>query len=1061
VSPTKTANPSWNAATLDERIAHVRGRMSAASGPNDADVASSAPSDGVLAPWAAACALGNLDGLARRLSWDGIDIAAARAALAETPPAHFPVSPWVGRLEELSAEALLAARSIAGPEWARDVSVAGRGLPFAEAWLPVLRVARRDLSTRVPAWRAWLSTGAMDALEGHLVLELARFGELAMLEDFQARPRNTSTTRSAPVYATYVHELLAARYGEVLGGLPVLARQVVLILEQWVRHTSSLVTRLEQDQQAIEATFGLAAGAILRLTPGLSDRHDGGGRVLAAEFASGLKLAYKPRDVRLEAAFHEWVGWLRREGLEAAPCPLRVADRGTHGWIEWAEHAPIGTPASAQAYFRSAGVLTCLAYVLGAADLHGENIVATVRGPIVVDAEMLLQPSIRTSSGSPSGPDDTGGDDELDSCLASGLVSAVVIDRDGEAFDVGGLQPSAARTTAIPRRKWLEIGGDQIRFVREHRIHPRLHNDVAAEDGGRILPPDDFAAEVCEGFASAWKFLRRHRPGLLADGGPLAGFEACTARVLFRPSDQYAAAQYLMAAPAYQRRGLDRSLAIETFYRVFARDLARPRLWPLAHDERQALEFLDIPRMTLPAAASDITAATGEVVAGFYVRSGVDNVRSRLSRLDGDHLERQLDLLRSALGVFDGPAAAAAQAAGTNQLLPAAERIGDVLLARACEGPGASLMWRAAGTSLDLYSGACGIGLFFAALARATGSGRWHEAAHRVWRTVDAGCLRRPPLTSVGICSGRASIPYAMALAGTLLNDENLVARARDQAAAIPEDAIGSDVVLDVEGGAAGALLAFLAVDAAAPDARLRALAARCASRLVAAQVRKGPEHGAWASGVDGRAHAGFAHGAAGIAYALGRWARHSGSGETGAAIRDAWGFERRLHAGNDGTWPTIRRDGSRLVMATWCHGAPGIALARALATSATGDPELMQEIVAAMTLTLSAPPSDFDHPCCGNLGRAEAALIAGLRCGNSDWISHAMATTRAAAARIMSGGRRGMRAAGFKGGAPVPGFFQGLSGIGYQLLRIATPFAVPSVLAFEPGVRAASNEAG
>jgi lantibiotic modifying enzyme len=32
-----------------------------------------------------------------------------------------------------------------------------------------------------------------------------------------------------------------------------------------------------------------------------------------------------------------------------------------------------------------------------------------------------------------------------------------------------------------------------------------------------------------------------------------------------------------------------------------------------------------------------------------------------------------------------------------------------------------------------------------------------------------------------------------------------------------------------------------------------------------------------------------------------------------------------------------------------------------------------------------------------------------------------------------------------------TPGFFRGLSGIGYQLLRIAYPERLPSVLSFEP----------
>ena len=46
----------------------------------------------------------------------------------------------------------------------------------------------------------------------------------------------------------------------------------------------------------------------------------------------------------------------------------------------------------------------------------------------------------------------------------------------------------------------------------------------------------------------------------------------------------------------------------------------------------------------------------------------------------------------------------------------------------------------------------------------------------------------------------------------------------------------------------------------------------------------------------------------------------------------------------------------------------------------------------------------------------------------------------KAVAGRILSQGRLGMRGRGFHHGAPVPHFFQGLAGIGYQLLRTSSP---------------------
>ena len=772
-----------------------------------------------------------------------------------------------------------------------------------------------------------------------------------------------------------------------------------------------------------------------------------------------------------------------------------MIDRGTHGWVGWVEQQNSGSTEMVHDYFRSAGALVCLAHLLGGTDLHSENLIASSEGPVLVDTEMLLQPSTRPAAPSSAGAlaDEDSIAPSRDSCLVSGLVSLIVVDRSGTAFDVGGLQPAASRDLAVPMRRWLGLRRDDIRFVPEHRVHPVLRNDLRVND--QVQRPEDFVDDLCAGFEATYRFLEARSAALLAAGGPLSGFADCRARVLFRPSDQYAAAQYLLAAPRYQRRGLDRSLAIEMFGRVFVHEIERPRLWPLAHDERQALEALDIPRVTLLASGTDLEAGTGETVHAFYAQSGVAAMRRRLAAFSAGDLAYQIDQLRTALGQPKEPVKESSEVVQTfesarhgrpeglhddslsrHQALPdrdsvarstaghpvppeedaglraAAERVGVTLLGRAQQGPDGVLRWPSSGGRADLYSGVSGIGLFLAALAVVTGHDTWRDAARQALRGIGAGAAQDPGPSRIGICSGLPSVAYAVALAGHLLEDERMVARAGQLASAVSLEAIDSDDLFDIEGGAAGALIAFLAIHQVSPDDRLIAMAARCVSRLLATQIRTGPDRGAWPSGNDSRPRPGFAHGAAGIACALSRWTDHAADVDAVFdVVRDAWGFERRTFAANNGAWPTVRRDGGRVLMAAWCHGAPGIALARASAPVELADPAVAAEIDAAMSQTLSAPEAQLDHLCCGNLGRAEVALTVGRRRGAGMWVDRGLAMSRAVAARVLSQGRLGMRGRGFHCGAPAPEFFQGLAGIGYQLLRASSPAVLPSVLAFEP----------
>jgi lantibiotic modifying enzyme len=85
---------------------------------------------------------------------------------------------------------------------------------------------------------------------------------------------------------------------------------------------------------------------------------------------------------------------------------------------------------------------------------------------------------------------------------------------------------------------------------------------------------------------------------------------------------------------------------------------------------------------------------------------------------------------------------------------------------------------------------------------------------------------------------------------------------------------------------------------------------------------------------------------------------------------------------------------------------------------------------------------SSPDHPCCGTLGRAELLLVTGQP-----------ERARAIAGKVVSRARR-ERSYHISRDVPEartsPAFFQGLSGIGYQLLRITQPERLRSALAFQ-----------
>ena len=112
--------------------------------------------------------------------------------------------------------------------------------------MPMIRSARAAFDADAGANAAILSTDARMSLERQLLRDLAGVGQLALWEDFlgAAPPASTGTGRA---YQPYIRSLLSSRYLDVLSAHPVLARHLVLLVDQWVDAAVEFLARVALD----------------------------------------------------------------------------------------------------------------------------------------------------------------------------------------------------------------------------------------------------------------------------------------------------------------------------------------------------------------------------------------------------------------------------------------------------------------------------------------------------------------------------------------------------------------------------------------------------------------------------------------------------------------------------------------------------------------------------------------------------------------------------------------------------------------------------------------------
>ncbi|WTO33049.1 type 2 lanthipeptide synthetase LanM family protein [Streptomyces achromogenes] len=1023
--------------------------------------------DRVLARWRAQRPFDQDGWFERRLAADSLDPGLLRELLTEPAEALAErlgaEEPWARHLAAVFEE----------PPPTPAVEIPDRDA-FATLVAPLLTAARDRLRGGIAALGP-TPLGTPEEITAHLLPSLTSpahaMAVRTMIVELEVARLTGQLTGATPQerYRDFVRRLAdPARAVQILAEYPVLARRLTVAAEQWTDTHLALVRRLAADLPDISRTFSAAVplGRLTEIRTGLGDAHRGGATVTALRFENGTRIVYKPRPLDVDLHFQDLLRWLnprlRLPLLEVTHLP-----RDGYGWVAHVAARHCRDAAELHAFYHRAGTLAAVLYVLDAVDCHAQNLIAHGDQPVLVDCEALFHPDLREPAKDLSPSERLARHDAAHSVLRSGLLPQRVWDEDGNGgADVSALgwDPDQAPPRTVP---YVDgEGTDRMRIA--YRPMNLQGVDSRPLPADQPLKPADFADDLDAGFTEAYRIMARTRPGVRR---LLRAFAADHTRLLRRDTLEY---RSLLAAgdhPDLLRDALDHDRHLD-------------RLWALAAWEESAEAFLaheradlwnnDVPLFTLRPDGVDARASTGALIPSVVDRPALDTALDKLDSLGPADLARQRELLRLSVTTATGtsepsrpqvaaprpdtPAPDPDPGAIRARALAKAAEAADHLLRRAYRGP-ADLAWigpnwtppgRWAPAELgpDLYSGTAGIALFLHHLALRTGEATYRNAARAANATLRHQAGRRADRLTGGL-TGTGGILYTLAHLTAHRPDARLAALAGtlvQRAAATAAE----DESFDVIDGCAGTIAGLAAWAAVHPSGAVTDALARCAGRLA---DRAAPQPGGgvgWLpralAGTADRPLAGFAHGASGIAWALTRAGSLLGDERLAALAREALEYERTLFDAEAANWRDVRADGSPGAAAShpvlWCHGAAGIALARVELCAELDDARLRQERAVALA---TVARDGFGHNfslCHGDLGNLDPLLLAGGAAADT--------ALRQAAVTLDALEARGW-VCGMPSGVHSPSLMTGVAGIGYGLLRLAAPEAVPSLLALRP----------
>ena len=1086
VSPDILAEISLKASSLSERLTSLTTNFLTTE--NERIII-----DQRLKHWSQLIADKNENKFQKRLQWDNLDLEKIQPLLGnEKVIANFILPDWIKNLKDLiETSSNFQITSIAAyfPRFPTDINAP---LPFEEIWFPTILLARRQLCKRLLISDLSLtefpfnliSIEAYQSLERLLLQRLVNIGEQVLYEEFCLfRPAifnglnllleklnllaEISSKKSEKInYQAFIESSLKGGLLSLWQKYPVLARLVEKIVTFWIEATSEFIQRLQKDH----SVFFQDQDQVQQITHSVSDFHHRGRSVLILTLKSGKKIIYKPKNIGLEIAYQQLLTWCNQKGVLLPFKTLKNYDCQTYGWgLDYVEAKPCADEAAVRRFYERAGMLLCLLYVLGANDCHYENLIAHGEHLVLIDLETLMHPEAKAISGSPQ--EILNSDRQLWDCvLRTGLLPRWDFSADNRiAYDISGLGSIENQKAPYRSLRWKFINTDEVYILQERGNLKEQKNLPVFQ--GKIVNPQDYQSYIIDGFTKMYKFLEKNRQELFNNIELQTLLASQPVRFIFRATYVYTHLLQKTLTPQLLQNGVDRSIELDILSRTFLNGEEKTAPWEILKAEIASIEDLDIPYFSTVANSGDLSIGFKSPLSN-YLTPGYQGFRERLQKLNDLDLKQQIIIIQGSFATrfpknsysYPEPIKSPSEIVTftSNQFLGVAQKLAEGIHERAIIDQQNQAHWfgltdanhsnklQYQPLGYALYEGNCGIALSLSALFSITKNETDRHLALQAlqplknWLNHSNSALKIKIAQQMGIggATGISSIIYALVKISQFLEDQTWLEEATRVAELL--NVITGEGKLDIIGGEAGAILGLLSLYRETQQTKLLDKARYYGNILIERRITTQSGLKAWKT-ITEHPLTGFSHGAAGIAYALDQLYEITGDKKYFRIAKEGKDYERAVFCQKNQNWPNFLSNPPNFKV-MWCHGATGIGLGRLGTIKIDSAPLILDEVEIALGNNQNYQQKSVDNLCCGNFGRIELSLTAGQILNRPQLIE--IARQKATYIVQLAQQNQGYQLFGNVSSiAYHPGFFQGISGIIYQLLRLAYPEQFPVIL--------------
>lgn len=961
-------------------------------------------------------------------------------------------------------------------------------IPFIHFFEPFLEYGKIKILNSIPSHSEYINNFSVNTLKQSIINKLFPFYSKVLLLEFNIyKLRNrgnfgrileaAENYNSAELYKEFAEYILKEKLVQIYLEYSYLARLTAVILTNEINNLKISLERFITDKDEIEESLfnGESLGKITKAESGLSDSHSNGKTVIKFLFENGETLLYKPKVTKIDSAFNNLLDSLAKNGLGFDFKNINVIEKDDYCWVEFIKAAPCNSKEEVQKYYTRIGAYLALVYILNGNDYHAENIVASGEYPVLVDLETIMHPvDIKETTFNENNPEQLANKNLFNSVLRVGLLPNWGVTMGDVQFDISGLGGFGEQNTHLKYFAWENINSDKMQVIKKEVTFAEKQNMPYLE--GKVQTAYDYLDKIVAGFTKLYKLIQNN-PSIITD----EFLNGKKLRYVYRATHKYSTIIQFLENPNMLRNGIQRGFYYDFLAIELLEDKTRTeKHWQIYNSEVEQFKQNDVPIFYMKSDTSDFILHDG-LIETIIPNTTSEKIKSRVLNLNEKDFTEQLRFIKGSILFRDidslptekelleeHHAEIINEVFDKSKFINAAEDIFNLLNEYKIESKN-SVSWMGIGfhnhtknpyfkpMPIILYEGITGVGIFLAAYYKLTQNENGLELLNKIISGLENIYSDKDYINSmfryqpIGIAGGVSSIFYSLLLISEFTGNTSLLKLAQGFADKLTYEIIDNDDKFDIIAGSAGAILAFLKLYKATGNKENLNKAIYCGEHLLKNRKTINEKYNVITTFKD-LPLTGFSHGAAGIAHSLLKLYEVTNDDKFYSAAEEHINYENSLFNKLQGNWPDLREDQTNnfVSMTSWCHGAPGIGLARLGNLNVMNNEMVVHDINAAIKRSGFVEHGlKIDHCCCGKSGLDELMFEAGRRLNRPELTRNALINysniinkyEKQKSFRLFN--NRNVEIYNF-------GFFQGLSGIGYQLLRCVDSDSLPSVLLFE-----------